>query len=679
MRSDLLALSEDDLAALSNRGTLKRAVRELDEAALTAEIEENEAGDVTVRWSDDATCTFPAGKVLADAQCTCPALGTCRHLVRSVLAYQRNSAADGPAADEETSTEPWDPGRLDNAAVSAALSTTALRRAKATRDAGQVVELVRSHKPWAHFMNASCTIRFLVPGDARYVHCDCAEQAPCQHAALAIWAFRELPPEQSAGLVTLGDLDDAAPENLIAEIERNLGELVANGCGNLPTLWRDRLARLQQECLTQTLVWPADLLAEMISEYDRYQTHDARFDSQHLVELVGEMLTRCDALGSNQQEVPRVLIRGMRGDRETPVGSARLSGLGCGVTVTRHSTRISAFLQDATSGATVTVSRWFDQSGVDEDAELAPFWRMAGRTVVKDISLAQVGSGQLIAAGGKRSAGHELNLGRQRVGVNPQSFQWEQLRAPLLVESLSELAAQLRSRPPAGLRPRRLTNDLRVCQVAELRQARFDPAAHELVLDAVDAEGTSLEIRHPYTSQGHEGFEALQLYCNQPALQLRFVAGQVRLRSGCLVASPTCLVWEQGRERICLQPWVDRYSVAARAITGETPSEPETETEPAEMQAGVLSDPLKSWTAELADELGALAVRGLSRADHLMVNRWQQLADQAQSVGLVQIGQRVANLASALAQKSHTPNWDKAPAVEAGLTLCVLLTLMLDR
>src|SRR5258707_14024751 len=103
-RVDLLALSSDDLATLTNRGIVKRAHRDLDAGAAAGRIDETPAGDVRVQWSDGVECLLPAGQTLHQGRCSCAAVGVCRHLVLSVLAYQRQ-AAPAPA-------EPWDPGAI---------------------------------------------------------------------------------------------------------------------------------------------------------------------------------------------------------------------------------------------------------------------------------------------------------------------------------------------------------------------------------------------------------------------------------------------------------------------------------------------------------------------------------------------------------------------------------------
>ena len=82
MRADLLALTADDLATLTNRGTVKRAAREAGDVVV------REAADgLVVVSADDAVVELPPRVPLEDARCSCAAVGLCRHIVRAVLAY----------------------------------------------------------------------------------------------------------------------------------------------------------------------------------------------------------------------------------------------------------------------------------------------------------------------------------------------------------------------------------------------------------------------------------------------------------------------------------------------------------------------------------------------------------------------------------------------------------------
>lgn len=191
-RADLLALSPDDLAALTNRGTVKRAQRELEAAEVSVVLTEADDGTVTAKSSDGVVCRLPGGAVVAAGRCSCPATELCRHIVRTVLAYQAWAKAETGSAPSA-----WDPGTITDEALAGLFKPAVLTQARAQFQGGLLVELIRSAKPTARFHDLACTLRFQVPGDARYVHCDCASSPPCVHVPLAVWAFRRLSADRS--------------------------------------------------------------------------------------------------------------------------------------------------------------------------------------------------------------------------------------------------------------------------------------------------------------------------------------------------------------------------------------------------------------------------------------------------------------------------------------------------
>ena len=165
---------------------------------VTGELAEAEDGTVTAKWSDDVTCKLPGGKTISDARCTCPATELCRHVVRTVLAYQMRA----PATPASGVNEPWNPGEITDEELAKHFKPATLTAARTQFQMGLLVELVKSHKPTVRFHDLACTLRFQVRGDPRYVHCDCASPPPCVHAALGIWAFRRLTSDKSAGIIT---------------------------------------------------------------------------------------------------------------------------------------------------------------------------------------------------------------------------------------------------------------------------------------------------------------------------------------------------------------------------------------------------------------------------------------------------------------------------------------------
>jgi hypothetical protein len=257
MRRDLLALTTDDLITLSNRGIVKRAQKELDK--LTFELGEAADGAVIVRWSDGAECVLPADKTVGEGQCNCAATTICRHLIRSVLAYQQTAAdqAQTPAPPQK----PWDPGQITDETLAEHFRKAALTRTRKLFAEGHVVELVRSSKPTALFHTLSITLRFLVPGDVRYTHCDCEEEAPCRHVPLAVWAFRLLEADKPGGIVSTRQIVWPVPGQLLDEIERSLQDLAEAGLAGASQAQIDRFRRLEATPATMPAsrrpAWPS--------------------------------------------------------------------------------------------------------------------------------------------------------------------------------------------------------------------------------------------------------------------------------------------------------------------------------------------------------------------------------------------------------------------------------------
>ncbi len=660
-RADLLALSPDDLTALTNRGTVKRAQREVDSGECSGELTEAPEGTLTAKWSDGVECVLPAGVVLADGRCSCAAVGLCRHLVRTVLAYQRQAAqstAEPPAPPQG----PWDPGAISDEELARHYRPAALAKLREQFERGVLVELVRSAKPSARFHLQGCMLRFLVPGDPRYTHCDCAEPAPCGHAALAVWAFRRLGPDQSAAILATGAQAPPAPADLLDGIESALLELTEFGVSGAAPAWAARLAKLEEACRAADLVWPAEALAELHQQHERYAAHDALFAPERVADLVGELLARCDAIQKDTGAMPQVLVRGASGDKAGAVGSARFIGLGCGARVRRRSVELTAYLQDSDSGTVVAVRREFPDG--DPAQPPRPFADLAQTPAIKGSPFAALGAGQLLIRGGKRTAGYQLLPGRADASVQPQGFAWESLRPPVLAEELAELDTRLSALPPASLRPRRVAEDFHVCAVSGAEAVQFVAATQTVQAVLVDARGGRALLEHPYTSRGAAGAETLLARLADQPGALRFVSGPVRRGPAGLVIRPVCLVWDEGGRRTALQPWVD----------------PGTGT-PANLPPAVVAtaaDPAGEDLTQLQASLGELLVLGLARADALVARRWQQLRHHSDAVGLARLARRVAPLADALERKAHALDWDWRPAGRAVLTLAVLVRLAQD-
>jgi hypothetical protein len=543
-RPDLVALTPDDLAALANRGLVKRAQKECESGDLTAQWSETEDGTIEAKWTDGATCVLPGGKTLKEARCDCAAMELCRHLLRTVLAWQARQTVS-----EEKAPEVWNPGRITDALIESQTTKTTRDRAKLLWSQGVLAEVLCAVKPSARFHSPGHTVRFPVPDDLRYAQCSCSDPAPCAHAVMAVQAFRLLPAEQNSGIVSEGPLDSPVEREPLDAATDCVRELFANGLATLNTAWRDRVRRIAAE----SLPWPAQILEELADDFDRYTARDAGFSPEDMLQRCGELLLRSDAILASCAPVPQAFIRGLKADRDSELGSARFIGLGANVIEARGSTSVNVFLQEIDSGHTVTVTREFKEP---PEMVKKPFHQLAQASSVKDASLASLAAGQLVTQGGKRTAAGRLVIGRARAVVNPQNFAWEQLKAPLLAEDFTEITARLRLLPPACFRPRRSGGDFHVCPLQAIEAAHFDSSSNAIVALLIDASGQRARLVHPWTQRGQIGADSL-LAALQSGAPPVFIAGQVRASTHGLIIHPTALILAgEGTSRRAVLPWI---------------------------------------------------------------------------------------------------------------------------
>lgn len=141
VRPDLLALTPETLAALSNRGLVKRATKELDAGTVPALTTDADT-TVRARFDDGTTTSLPPGTGLDEGSCSCAAPGVCRHLIALVLAHQRDAEA-GPGAAPAAFTD-WSPGSTDDAALAEAIGTRPFATARRTFERGYAAVV---HRP----------------------------------------------------------------------------------------------------------------------------------------------------------------------------------------------------------------------------------------------------------------------------------------------------------------------------------------------------------------------------------------------------------------------------------------------------------------------------------------------------------------------------------------------------
>ena len=443
MRQDLLALTDEDLATMSNIGSVRRARREVEEKSVTVELAEDSAGTVTARWSDGPTATLPGGGTLDSSRCTCPAVGTvCRHLVRTVISYQRTHQAAPVTGDG-----PWDPGSISDAMLQQAVGVSAVDAARLSLAEGILAEVVRSKKPIVRFIGLDLAVRFPVPSDLRYAHADLEGEGRLRLIAMAVLVARLLPSGLVAGVVATGSTTaDAQHAHLVERVLAWVDQVLLLGAAGAPPAVRDAGRELETPLRSARLHALAELVLSCVADLQRYADRDALFAPEVLAEQLGEIQIRADVLRHPVDGIPLSLVSGALAVRPGDQDTGRFIGLGCLGRVRRTSLLLAAVVQDASTGSLATVVREHadpETGSAREAGQLASYQFQTG------LSLQAIARGTLQSNRCSRAAEGRLVLGRGRHAVTPQAFAWERLRDPILVEDFAELRARLSALPPA--------------------------------------------------------------------------------------------------------------------------------------------------------------------------------------------------------------------------------------
>ncbi len=522
-RPDLAPLTEDTLAALTNRGLVKRAVKELAAGALTGRAEEAD-GVLVGEFGDVRTVLPPAG--IAAARCTCGASGVCRHVLMLVLAVR--------AEGNEEVAQPWSPATFDDDTLRAHFGERAVRRAAAARRSGVDAVVWRGARP--RVVLPTATVTFLSARDPGLVLCDAVADDLPHLVCLAVWSFRAADGAGACDRVevrlTAGEeapAPFAPPPRLDGLAER----LLRGGCSGADPVLVATVATAAAECRAAGRVWLADVCDDIVDQWRAYADRSAVHDELRAARLLAELWARLRAATVPGAAIARTVGADTAGD--TRLRTATLTGLGARVRVSGGSATVEVFLAHL-DGVLVAGGRW--ASPVDaplRGSDLAR--RRLGGATVGALAASSVVSQSL-----SRAPNGLVRFGRGRVGaasVLPVGDGWDRLPAGLAFDDAAALREYLQARPMPLLRARLAAEGLVVLRGLTARSVRYSPGAQTLTVQAGDHADEAVVIERVHRAEVPGALAALAgAAADGAALQ---VAGFVDLRGEAVCVDPVAV------------------------------------------------------------------------------------------------------------------------------------------
>lgn len=559
MRADLLALTDDSLITLANRGILKRAVKEF--AATPPTLTESDDGTVELVFPDGVTTTLVVGVPLESTGCSCGATTVCRHRVTAVLAYRERggpepeAAAGGedPTGSGETDTSHgaapdqapprslWSPGVFTDDQLREQLGTRAMTAARKARRNGFRATVVRAsaQDPVPSVELSAVTVRFLVPGDLGYARVDAAKGARTEAIAQAVWACQVadgLDPDAARLEVTVGDAaDDSAAITSATTVLTPLADLLDDGVAHAGPQLPGVFTATQRTMDAAGARWPHDALTDLLDQLSAYRDRSARHDPLHTAALIAELVARQRA--GRRDAVP---VLGTEESAQTPLRHLRLTGLGARITGDDESRGVEVYLAHPEARIVLTLT----QSTTVSAGAQPPSARSLGHRRAGSARLTDLAAGNVVTESAVRSANRTMRLATSRVArtsVLPSAGDWSTLPPELLIDDLAAESARLAERPPALIRPRVRGESLRAVVVDSVTDVRYLPGEQRLEATVHSTHG-SATLAHTHSGAAPGAVDALAHALSGELGQVRYIAGALERRHGHLTLDPTAVV-----------------------------------------------------------------------------------------------------------------------------------------
>jgi hypothetical protein len=624
-RSDLLALGDEALVMLANRGLVKRATKDIDKGnGPTVEV----LGDGTVVGNfDDVTTTMAPGVPFKLTSCTCGAARACRHRVATVLAYQALHADPRPGE-----RPPFD---VSEDVLKARLGDAVYRAAARQRARGFSATVRYDDFPVV--LLPTCTVTFLVPWDLAHARCDCVTSVDCEHVAMAAWALRASPSEDGEHLVALTDgADTVHGHDAIADLTDLAHELIRGGWSGALQGIEPRAAAVQAALRRRRLVWLDDLFESLLAAMRDNHAGLASTDPHACSHLLTELHMRCSARPSAR--APRDHLHGQGVSGATKLDHVVLRGLGARYRISGRVGRLSVFFRERGSDDALVLER----SWTVDEGNTPPPGPVMGRRRLVGTTVDVLATSNVTTRGATRRPNRVIDISKHRMQTSVMRGSGQRLEAS---EDYGALLEQLAARVPQAMGPRVRAWRVVVVSFGDVEDAGYDPGTRTVWGVLADKNGKHLIVTSEWHPEAPAGPGLLGRALTEGA---NFITAEAHLRRGTLWLEPLTIGFDAPLA-VDLHPEVEIPRLPTAAVP--LPEDP----------LAVLVESARAW-------LGDAARRGLAHLTHSQLTQGRDHAERLETAGLTSLG---AVLRSVTSDGGRVLNWCAA-STQAELAAHVL-------
>lgn len=688
LKTRIRQVDDDYLTGLCNKGTVKRAYKDLAQETPSV-VWQDGAANVQLK---EAACVIR--EPLGESSCSCPSRSICRHVVTAILWLKQEESKEGQPEAAEAGGVPAD---VRPEPLTEALEIPAERLIRACQGkryeqflahlrAGERPSLEESSIVTVTIPWENAVVKLLEPFS--YSTCTCHSRELCAHKAEAVLAY-----QLEKGRITLKELDEQKEPEQVWDMEQvrkacscvceAVAHQMCTGLSRQSPEISESLERLAVICHRSGLPALETRLRETASEYRQYFGRSAAFRGEELLQRLLAVHGLAEQLqkASGQEEI-RVLAGTFR-DSYEPVGRLHLVGMG-GRTFsskTGYEGEIYYFLEpERKRWYTWTDARPVFYEGIRRRPPAAAANAMAPWGL--NCSREQLQSLEFDLINAKAASGGRLSVSKDSKGeaVGERRLLREEIKELIFWDyeallqanfGISEEGAEQAVQNRASGRREKLA----LAGAVRWDETVFDTVEQRFSWSLYDKNGRRLYISFTYTKE--ENLTVRLLERLQKRLEKRCAKAIVFFGS----------VYLDKDGKLCLYP-IEFFIKEAEEIAGQEglTAEPERghpdpepsaagrrATEPGLDKASAPSREIlrsmEQYRREVARQLSDLFVSGLYSVQEDTIARLSGFSSEGERMGLHYAGAAFARIGSSLEERRHQMEYAPEPVIRELRTL----------
>ncbi len=696
LKTQLRQADDAYLAGLSNKGTVKRAHKDLEQE--TPQVRWDADGDAVQVTFKEAVCRIRAP--LGSSTCSCPSRSICRHVAAAILyvsgtlekedasseasapvpeaaSLEASAPVPGPASLKAAAPEPAPPTALEEALLAVPLSRLkracrdkAFREFAARAEAGELPSLEMGNVITVRFPWGGQTVKLLYP--LEYSSCTCRSKVLCTHKAQAVLAFQlqrkaltvKMLKEQ---MEDADDWDREAVSQAARSIKEGIRLSLFTGLSRLSPEAAQSMERLAVICHGAGLPAFETDFRSAAAEYEQYFSRSASFHEEWLLARLLSLYGRACLLEETKERDVLQNLAGTFRDAYLPVPDLKLTAVG-----SRHVKSKAGYEGEKYYFLEAEQRRWYTWMDVRpvfyegvrrrpagrDGREQAPWGLNCSREKMMELEFALTQA--KAAQDGRLSASRETRsevLGARRLD-RPEIREMVFRDYGALLRGLER--REQKAEKFYGQRAQ-VGEALALVEAAEVREGTFDAVRQRFSMEIFDSAGRKLSVAVNYSKEEKLIIQVLE------RLGKRLAGRRGEAQGGSLPLVFFGIPYlEEGR--LCLYPIAYFENIRGDLQAPVQASEPaQNREEPMAFADAVKS--LGQFLEDIRRALTDLFQSGLLSPQEELLARLRRLGQESGAMGLSRAGKELARLADILEEQRHQLRPEPEPAIRPWMEL----------